>query len=373
MATKYLSQAGVSTLWNKVKAIVNAKYTKPSTGIPKSDLETTVQNTLNNAVAGPASSVDAHIAVFSGTSGKVVKDSGFTIGTSVPSGAVFTDFCVTDEIYHYKPTGGSTTGLDADTIDTPGGVVQAIKVDSSGHVTGIVIKDVRDYQYKTRQAAVSSPSASGNSISFIDTLSQDANGQVTATKKTVPAASASQDGLMITTDKSKLDGIAQGAQVNVIEKISVNGTALTPTSKSVNITVPTNNNALTNGAGYQTKSDVEAIVNQKLTTAVIPKGNLSAINLPIASQSNLGWMYNITTPFKVNSGILSVGGKTYPNIIFLYDEHTSDFDGDYPAGTNVYVVSTANGGYAWDIMNGFVNLDDYIQALTDTEINAICV
>lgn len=42
-----------------------------------------------------------------------------------------------------------------------------------------------------------------------------------------------------TEEKNKLAGIAEGAQVNVIEKISVNGTAQTITEKGVNITVPT--------------------------------------------------------------------------------------------------------------------------------------
>ena len=42
-------------------------------------------------VTGPSSSTDAHVAVFNGTTGKVIKDSGFTIAKSVPSNAVFTD------------------------------------------------------------------------------------------------------------------------------------------------------------------------------------------------------------------------------------------------------------------------------------------
>lgn len=41
-----------------------------------------------------------------------------------------------------------------------------------------------------------------------------------------------------TTEKTKLSGIATGAQVNVIESISVNGTAQTPVNKAVDITVP---------------------------------------------------------------------------------------------------------------------------------------
>ena len=87
-------------------------------------------------------------------------------------------------------------------------------------------------------------------------------------------------------DQSKLSNIEANAQVNVIEAISVNGTAQTITSKGVNITVPTNNNQLTNGAGYQTASDVStaiasAIANtQKITKELVD-------TLPVAGQDNV--------------------------------------------------------------------------------------
>jgi hypothetical protein len=42
-------------------------------------------------VVGPSSVTADRIAVFDGTSGKVIKDSGYTIATSVPANAVFTD------------------------------------------------------------------------------------------------------------------------------------------------------------------------------------------------------------------------------------------------------------------------------------------
>lgn len=42
-----------------------------------------------------------------------------------------------------------------------------------------------------------------------------------------------------TDEKTKLEGIAAGAQVNVIETVKVNGVALTPTDKAVDVTVPT--------------------------------------------------------------------------------------------------------------------------------------
>lgn len=52
---------------------------------------TVVQANVDGSVTGPASSVNNRVAVFNGTSGKIIKDSGFTIGKSVPSDAVFTD------------------------------------------------------------------------------------------------------------------------------------------------------------------------------------------------------------------------------------------------------------------------------------------
>ena len=68
-----------------------------------------------------------------------------------------------------------------------------------------------------------------------------------------------------TAEKNKLSGIAAGAQVNKIESIKVNGTAQTVTSKAVDITVPTNNNQLTNGAGYQTASEVQTAINSAIS------------------------------------------------------------------------------------------------------------
>ena len=50
-----------------------------------------IQANIDGAVIGPASAVDARVAVFNGTTGKIIKDSGFTIGKSVPSNAKFTD------------------------------------------------------------------------------------------------------------------------------------------------------------------------------------------------------------------------------------------------------------------------------------------
>ena len=55
------------------------------------------------------------------------------------------------------------------------------------------------------------PVASGTTLSFIDSVSQAANGKITATKKTVSDATTTAHGLMSAADKVKLNGIAEGA------------------------------------------------------------------------------------------------------------------------------------------------------------------
>lgn len=62
--------------------------------------------------------------------------------------------------------------------------------------------------YKTTQTAVSDPSADGNGITFIDSISQNTNGVITPHKKTVQSASASQAGLMSAADYNKLAAVS---------------------------------------------------------------------------------------------------------------------------------------------------------------------
>ena len=54
--------------------------------------------------------------------------------------------------------------------------------------------------YKPMQEPVASPNASGTAIQFIESMSQDASGRMTATKKTVRTGSTSQTGVLQLTD-----------------------------------------------------------------------------------------------------------------------------------------------------------------------------
>lgn len=69
-------------------------------------------------------------------------------------------------------------------------------------------------------------------------------------------------------EKTKLAGIATGAQVNTLEGVQVNGTTVTPTNKIANITVPTATSDLTNDSGF-------------ITTADIPEGAAASTTTPL--------------------------------------------------------------------------------------------
>ena len=111
----------------------------------------------------------------------------------------------------YNLTTDATT--TADWVEGAGLTIEAgtdvaiVEVDNSGtksYKFNAFGKKVDLSNYKTKQTAVADPSADGTGLTFIDSISQDANGEITPHKKTVQSASASQDGLMSSSDYSKL-------------------------------------------------------------------------------------------------------------------------------------------------------------------------
>lgn len=78
---------------------------------------------------------------------------------------------------------------------------------------------------------------------------------------------------------SKAAHAPDSAQPNVIESVSVNGTALTVTGKSVDVAVPTKVSDLTNDSGFQTGSQVSTVV----TAALAGYSSTDAMNTAIAS------------------------------------------------------------------------------------------
>ena len=84
----------------------------------------------------------------------------------------------------------------------------------------------------------------------------------------IALATASNNGLLSSSDFSKLAGIESGAEQNVIEVVRVNNSPLTPdANKAVNITVPTKTSDITNDSGF-------------ITTADIPEGAAASTTVP---------------------------------------------------------------------------------------------
>ena len=98
-----------------------------------------------------------------------------------------------------------------------------------------------------------------------------------------------------TAEKNKLAGIASGAQVNVIETIKVNNTALTPSSKAVSITVPTTTSQLTNNSNYVTTADTKDYITSAQAKTQIEAygyttniGTITGVNMNGSSKGTSG-------------------------------------------------------------------------------------
>ena len=122
-----------------------------------------------------------------------------------------------------------------------------------------------------------------------------------------------------TTEKSKLANIAENAQVNVIEKVQVNGTDLTVTNKTVNVQVPTTTditnaiNALDSSISATAASNNEYSV---LTGITQTNGQLtSKTEVKLAKIAKTGSIYdveehNTTTTNNVKYLLFDCGSAT---------------------------------------------------------------
>ena len=141
---------------------------------------------------------------------------------------------------------------------------------------------------------------------------------------------------------------AVGAQANVIESISVNGSAQTITNKAVDITMPTRVSDLTNDSDFQSGTQVQNAINAKISSAYKAGGSKQFSELSaLAVAANEGYVYNVTDAFTTTSDFVEGTGKSHP------------------AGTNVVVVNTAAADetpvYKFDVLAGFVDLSNFVE------------
>lgn len=149
-----------------------------------------LQANLDGAVTGPSASVAAHVVVFDGTSGKRIKDSGFTIGCSVPANAKFTD---------------TTYNAATDAAD--------------GLLTASLHKKLVGIEEGADKTDAENVKAAGAFMTATNTADDIADG---TTKVVMTAA-----------ERTKLTGIATGAEANqnAFAKVKVGTTTITAAAK----------------------------------------------------------------------------------------------------------------------------------------------
>lgn len=131
---------------------------------------------------------------------------------------------------------------------------------------------------------------------------------------------------------------------------------------------------LANDSGFQTKSEVEAVVaaglkdavkdvptkeyvDGKVSSVYKPAGSVSFDKLPALSEEVLNNVYNVTNSFNTTADFTEGAGKSHP------------------AGTNVAVVKVGD-DLKFDAMAGFVDLSGYQKSadlveITNAEIDAM--
>ena len=233
---------------------------------------TVIQANIDGTVTGPASATDTHIATFNGTSGKIIQDSGYTIGTSVPSNAVFTDttyqagngLILSNTTFSASFTTATPSALGTANAGSSNNVARADhihakpsygNINTSGAITAtttiangdkIVIVDSSDSSKLTGSSITfdgstttkvltqkgtwesleeyALPTASSNTkggIKIGNNLSMD--GEVlNAVDTTYNNATSTTAGLLSASDKSKLDGIAEGANAYTLPTAASN-------------------------------------------------------------------------------------------------------------------------------------------------------
>lgn len=150
------------------------------------------------------------------------------------------------------------------------------------------------------------------------------------------------------TAETKLTGIEAGAQVNVIESILVNGTAVGISGKAA--TIPVSAEAV---SGTITEARVKALAGEVAGSVYRVKGTKATIDEVLEVEATaVGDVYNVTAEFTLNSQ-------------------------KFPAGTNVVFVGPAEEGEPdptqqaqWDALGGTVDLSPYETTAHATETYA---
>ncbi len=224
--------------------------------------DTVISANLVNTDASGNSITISHKSDFTPVSGfnKISSDKFGHVTGSTP----VTTADVEGLIQNYKGTvtgvkeNGSTKSPDTNGIVDLGTVVNAVNLNGSAQTITDGVLDLTvttDHAEHALIANDGTPTSqtTAQTVTIVDSLSgspkTSGNLNLYSTRKTINNFTDEE--------RTKLSGIENGAQVNVIEKVKVNGTEQTITDKSVDITVPTQLSELSDDATHRLVTDTE--------------------------------------------------------------------------------------------------------------------
>lgn len=335
-ANKYLDYDGLIYYHSKIEGLLDDKVDKETgKGLSTNDYTTAEKNKLAGIAAGAEVNVQSNWNETNTGSDAYILNKPTKLSQFTNDG---------------DGTAGSAYATE-DYVDTNGGKIDVIKVNGT---TQTITNKTVDITVPTKTSDLT------NDSDFVE----DANYVHT-------------DNNFTTTLKNKLNGIAAGAEVNVQSDWNVTDTtsdafiknkptiptvnnatltikrnntsvgtftANASTDVDVNITVPTNTNQLTNGAGFQTESQVNTLIASAISGITSFEYQIVQ-SLPASGEK--GVIYLVP-----NSG-------TSPNV---YDEY-------------VWITSGSSGSFEM-IGTTAVDLSDYMKktdmvAITNAEIDAV--
>ncbi|WP_434222344.1 tail fiber domain-containing protein [Limnospira platensis CENA597] len=166
------------------------------------------------------------------------------------------------------------------------------------------------------------------------------------TNAVLPGATTALAGVMTGADKTKLNGIAAGAQVNVATNLTVSTTATNVTvnsSTGTNATIPA---ATTSIAGLLTSADKSKLNGIAAGAQVNVATNLGVTAGTTAGPvvtSSTGTNVTLPTASATNSGIITTGNQTWTGVKTFNSLITGSISGNAGTATALQTARTING------------------------------
>ena len=211
---------------------------------------------------------------------------------------------------------------------------------------------------------------SRDDTTFTVTKADGTTFEFTQKDTTYDVATTTSSGLMSATDKAKLNGVESGAQPNVIESVSVNGTEQSVTAKGIDITVPTALSDLTDDVGYLTEESDPTVPTwakqpQKPAYTASEVGALPADTHIPTDVSELNNDAGYLTEHQDISGIEDAIARLTTKLNALADSDDTTLD----QLSEIVAYIKNNKSLIDGITTGKVSVDDIVNNLTSTVAN----